>query len=68
MVLCEPLQQLAELAWLPSRFASQALLQPTGKPDESKGPLSGAGQLGPRSTGQDATPQPLLLSMRTGRL
>lgn len=63
-VLCDPLQQLAELAvrlcqlcfgaqhpfscppWLPSRLASQALLQPTGKPEASNGPFKGEG---PRS-------------------
>jgi len=31
------------LPWFPSKFASQALLQPTGKPVLSKGPLSSAG-------------------------
>lgn len=68
-----------------SRPARHALLQLTGKPVESKGPMSAAGpssqksvqpgltlerelQFGPRSTGQSATPQPALLSIRTGRL
>ena len=33
------------LPWFPSKFASQALLQPTGKPVLSKGPLSSAGPM-----------------------
>lgn len=38
-----PLQQLAESAWLPSRLASQALLQPALAPVESVGPAISAG-------------------------
>jgi hypothetical protein len=52
----------------PSRLATQADLQPTGKPVGSRGPLSGAGQFGPKSTGHEGTGQPALLSIFTGRL
>ncbi len=41
-MLCEPVQQFGLLAGSPMP-AKQALLQPTGKPVESKGPLSAAG-------------------------
>jgi hypothetical protein len=57
-----------DLHGFPSRLATQADLQPTGKPVESKGPLSCAGQFGPKSTGHEGTGQPLLLSILTGRL
>jgi hypothetical protein len=60
-----PLQQLGELSACPFRASTvQADLQPTGKPEASKGPFCAAGQLGPRSTGQEGIPQPTLLSMR----
>lgn len=48
---------MAHAQGLPSRLASQALLHPTGKPVESRGPTSGAGHTGPRSTGHEATEQ-----------
>lgn len=83
MVLCEPVQQLAESAvfvcqdhfkleikstWrgnshdehgLLSRLASQALLHPIVFPVEFCGPASCAGHPGFRSTGHEATEQPL---------
>lgn len=42
-----------------SRLALQALLHPTGFPEESRGPTSGDGHPGFRSTGHEATEQPL---------
>jgi hypothetical protein len=42
-VLYLPVQQLGSLLGSGARPASQALLHPTGNPDESNGPLSCAG-------------------------
>lgn len=52
-----------------SRLASQALMHPTGVPDESRGPMSCEGHPGPRSTGHEATEQLLAEGMiAIGRL
>jgi hypothetical protein len=42
-VLYCPVQQFLELPGFPSKLAMHADLHPTGKPEESKGPLRGAG-------------------------
>ncbi len=55
------------MPWSPTP-ALQADLQPTTAPVGSTGPLRAAGQPGFRSTGQEATGQPLLLLIVMGRL